>query len=186
MIYIEDNFLPSNLIEYFENDKSAFEEVKTPGRSFWVKHLPKDFIEAMCNKLSIIEGCKVYNILAFIRQAKKDQDAEWGIHNDSIIQNQIPDRAVVLYLSKDNEDSLNGTALWSHKQYGDTYTGETDEEFNRLLAEDYNDITKWDLKTVIGHKQNRLISYPCEYFHSKYPNEFKNNREVIVMFYKTK
>jgi len=186
MIYIEDNFLPSNLIEYFENDESVFKEVKTPGKSFWVKHLPQDFIEALCDKLSIIEGCKVNNILAFIRQAKDGQDVDWRIHNDSIIENQKPDRAAVLFLTKDNEEGLNGTAFWSHKEYGDTHTGNGSEEFNKLLTEDSNDLSKWDLKTIIGHKQNRLISYPCEYFHSKYPNEFKNSREVIVMFYKTK
>ena len=186
MIYVKDNFLPSKLIEYFENDKSNFEEVKTPGKSFWVKHLPKAFIDAVCDKISILEGCKIENILMFVRQANKDQDVNWRIHNDSIIENQKPDRAVVLFLSKENEDGLNGTAFWSHKYYGDTYDGEGTEEFNRLLIEDANDLSKWNLKTVIGHKQNRLISYPCEYFHSKYPNEFKNNREVIVMFYKTK
>ena len=186
MIYVKDNFLPSELIEYFENDKSIFEEVKTPGKSFWVKNLPKEFIDAVCDKISILEGCKIENILMFIRQAKKSQDVDWRIHNDSIIENQKPDRAVVLFLSKENEDGLNGTAFWSHKHYGDTYDGEGTEEFNRLLIEDANDLSKWNLKTVIGHKQNRLISYPCEYFHSKYPNEFKNNREVIVMFYKTK
>ena len=46
-------------------------------------------------------------------------------------------------------------------------------------------LTKWNLKSVIGYKPNRLISYPCNYFHSKYPNEFKN-RIVFVMFYKIK
>jgi|TARA_R110000787_G_scaffold17091_1_gene53937 hypothetical protein len=185
MIYVKDNFLPSELIEYFENDKSIFEEVKTPGKSFWVKNLPKEFIDAVCDKISILEGCKIENILMFIRQAKKSQDVDWRIHNDSIIENQKPDRAVVLFLSKENEDGLNGTAFWSHKDYGDTYDSEGTEEFNRLLTEDANDLSKWELNTVIGHKQNRLISYPCKYFHSKYPNEFENNREVIVMFYKT-
>ena len=58
------------------------------------------------------------------------------------------------------------------------------EEFNRLLKEEANDKSKWNLKSIIGFKPNRLISYPCEYFHSKYPNEFKGSRVVFVMFYK--
>ena len=186
MIYIKDDFLPKEIIKYFENDTSEFKEAKTPGKSFWVKELPKPFIDAVCNKISILEGCDIDNILMFVRQAKEDQDVDWRIHNDSIIENQKPDRAIVLYLSKENEEGLNGTAFWSHKDYGDTYNGDGTEEFNRMLTQDANDMSKWKLKTVIGHKQNRLISYPCEYFHSKYPNEFKNNREVIVMFYKTK
>jgi len=31
-----------------------------------------------------------------------------------------------------------------------------------------------------------LLSYPCNYFHSKYPNEFIESRVVFVMFYKIK
>ena len=44
--------------------------------------------------------------------------------------------------------------------------------------------SKWKLKSVIGYKPNRLLSYPCNYFHSKYPNESWNEgRVVYVMFY---
>ena len=61
------------------------------------------------------------------------------------------------------------------------------EEYDRLIKEDFNDISKWNLKSVIGYKQNRLISYPCNYFHSKYPNKsWKEGRVVLVMFYKSK
>ena len=49
---------------------------------------------------------------------------------------------------------------------------------------DANDKSKWKLNSVIGYKDNRLLSYPCEYFHSKYPNEYTKQRIVIVMFYK--
>jgi hypothetical protein len=82
--------------------------------------------------------------------------------------------------------SLNGTAFWKHKNYGEIYNGKDSEEFDKLLKNDSNDISKWQLKSVIGHKENRLISYPCNYFHSKYPNEFINSRKVFVMFYKIK
>jgi len=37
MIYVEDDFLDINLINELNNDKSDFQEVKTPGKSFWVK-----------------------------------------------------------------------------------------------------------------------------------------------------
>jgi|TARA_R110000796_G_C14351561_1_gene411670 hypothetical protein len=185
MIYIKDNFLHKKLLDSFNNDTKDFQEVKTPGKSFWVKELIPEVIDRMCDKLSIIEGCKIKNVLSFIREAKKGQDDDWRIHNDSIIDGTQPDRAIVLYLSEDDSDCLNGTAFWSHKEYGDVYTGTGAEEFNRMLKEDSNDSSKWDLKSIIGHKQNRLISYPCEYFHSKYPKEFLNSRRVLVMFYKT-
>jgi len=186
VIYIKDNFLPSNLLKSIIEDKNEYNEHKTPGKSFWVKEPSSMFVEYISNKISDIEGCKINNILCFFREAKQGQDNEWRIHNDSIIEGEKPERALVLFLSEENQDGLNGTAFWSHKTYGDTYPGGSVDDFNRLLVDDSNDISKWDLKTVIGHKKNRLVSYPCDYFHSKYPNEFKNSREVMVMFYNKK
>ena len=58
-------------------------------------------------------------------------------------------------------------------------------EFNRLIKEESNDLDRWELSSVVGHKKNRLLSYPCDYFHSKYPKEFEESRVVFVMFYKT-
>ena len=57
-------------------------------------------------------------------------------------------------------------------------------KYDKLIIEDSNDLDKWILKSVIGHKKNRLISYPCDYFHSKYPHEFIDSRIVFVLFYK--
>ena len=57
---------------------------------------------------------------------------------------------------------------------------------NKLLQEDANNKDKWNLKSIVGAKPNRLVSYPSHYFHSKYPNEFMGQRVVFVMFYKIK
>ena len=123
------------------------------------------------------------SIICFAREAKKDQDNDWRIHNDTIIEGQQPDRAIVLFV-KANEDKLHGTAFWEHENYGYTYQESNSEEFNRMLIEDANDKSKWKLNSVVGYKDNRLLSYPCNYFHSKYPNEYKDQRIVVVMFYK--
>ena len=85
---------------------------------------------------------------------------------------------------KANEDKLHGTAFWEHENYGHTYIESDEEEFNRMLTEDANDKSKWKLNSIVGYRDNRLLSYPCNYFHSKYPNEFKKSRKVFVMFYK--
>lgn len=184
MIYILDNFLPNNLFKALK-DVNEFEEIKTPGKSFWVSKLPEDFKNFLTQRISEIEGNKIDNILCFLREAKENQDTDWRIHNDTIIEGQKPDRAIVLYIDSQESD-LNGTAFWEHENYGETYIDSNVEEFNRMLKEDSNDKSKWKLKSIIGHKQNRLLSYPCNYFHSKYPNKFKGSRKVLVMFYKTK
>ena len=138
-------------------------------------------------KLSILENKKVENILCFFREAKKNQDNTWRIHNDSIINNQQPDRSIVLFMSESKSNALNGTALWEHKEYGDTFLDVNDyKKYDKLLLEDSENLNKWNLKTIIGHKPNRLLSFPSNYFHSKYPKEFKESRIVLVMFYKIK
>ena len=160
MIYIKDNFLDKELFKLLNKTLNNFTKVEMPGKNFWVKEPDKDLVKYITTKLSIIENNDIENILCFFREAKQDQDNTWRIHNDSIISNQKPDRALVLYMSDNKSKSLNGTAFW--------------------------DLSKWNLKSIIGHKPNRLISYPCEYFHSKYPNEFIDSRVVFVMFYKIK
>jgi len=184
MIYIKDDFLDINVINLLNKDKNVFQEVKTPGKSFWVKMPSDKFMELVCEEICKIENVKIKPILGFFREAKEGQDNDWRIHNDSIIEGQQPDRACVLYISEEQEDGLNGTAFWEHWKHGEKFENVSIEEQNRLLKEDANSPEKWRLKSVIGHKKNRLISYPCNYFHSKYPNEFINSRKVFVMFYK--
>jgi len=136
--------------------------------------------------IEYLEHNSIEPILYCIREAKEGQDNDWRFHNDSIIEGQPPDRACVLYLSETKQEGLNGTAFWEHKKHGDRFDNVSVEEQNRLLNEDANDLDLWYLKSLIGHKKNRLISYPCNYFHSKYPNEFVDSRVVFVMFYKIK
>ena len=183
MIYFIDNFLDKKLLDFITTDLVDFKEIDTGDKSFWIKETPEPFLQYVIKKLEFIEQRTIKSIISFFREAKKGQDNDWRIHNDSIINDQKPERAIVLYLSSNNDNKLNGTAFWEHKTYGDTYKESNTEEFNRMLKEDANDIDKWKLKSIVGHKKNRLLSYPSNYFHSKYPNEFIKSRVVFVMFY---
>jgi len=184
MIYIKDDFLDIDLINLLDSNKDKFQEIETPGKSFWIKEVPVAIMQIIKSEIEELEGNIINPILGFMREAKERQDHDWRIHNDSIIEGQHPDRACVLYISNCNQDGLNGTAFWEHKKHGEKFTSVNITEQNRLLTEDANDLDLWTLKSVIGHKKNRLISYPCNYFHSKYPNEFIESRRVFVMFYK--
>ena len=209
MIYIIDNFLDKELFKVLEKGATKFikHDIVAGGkeskhdRTFWVKPASKAFNDLMVNKLSEIEGGQVIYILSFFRQATKSRDNEWTIHNDAAINGQQPDKAIVFYIKCPKQKDINGTALWEHKKHGDTYKGKIsqnnftmptlenikdEKEFHRLLKEDRNDESKWTLKSVIGAKPNRLLSYPSEYFHSKYPKQFTGSRVVYVMFYKIK
>lgn len=184
MIYFIDNFLSQELLDEFLQDDSEFFEFPTGDKSFWVR-LPSDkFNKYVISEIEKIENKKVKNILSFFREAKEGQDDDWRIHNDSIILNEQPDRAIVLFMESEESNELNGTAFWRHKKYGDIYTKDGFENFDEILKTESEKRGAWTLKSVIGYKQNRLLSYPCRYFHSKYPNEFKQPRRVFVMFYK--
>ena len=115
-------------------------------------------------------------------------DTNWRIHSDLKIDGQQPDRALVLYISPRKIEELHGTALWRHKNYGKSLPKETtDKEYDRMILKESENLNNWTLDSVIGYEQNRAISYPANYFHSKYPNKsWKSGREIFVMFYKIK
>ena len=133
MIYIKDDFLDINIIDLLRTNKDEFQEVKTPGKSFWVKEVPAPIMQIIKFELEDLEGNRIEPILGFMREAKEGQDRDWRIHNDSIIEGQQPDRACVLYISDCKQEGLNGTAFWEHKKHGDKFENVSLAEQNRLL-----------------------------------------------------
>ena len=187
MIYIIDDFLSKGLLTDLNSKLIDFEGINVGDKIFYTIPPETSFVKYMALRLTEHENADVENVLAFFRQSTDKLDTDWRIHSDSKIEGDQPDRALVLYLSSDIKKELHGTAFWSHEKYGDKLPEISNKEFDRLLIEDSNDKSKWDLKSVIGYKQNRLISYPCSYFHSKYPNKsWKQGRNIFVMFYKIK
>jgi len=187
MIYIIDDFLPNDILLKLNKYLIDFREVDTGDKKFWVMDSNTDLDNWMVNKLSSIEGREVNSILSFFRISNTELDTDWRIHCDSIIQGELPGRALVLYISESGTAKLNGTALWEHKDYGIKmpYDKLTTEEFNNLILNESNNLETWKLNTVIGYKKNRLVSYPSNYFHSKYPNvSWEEGRKIFVMFYK--
>ena len=189
MIYFIDNFLPDYIFKEAKDqlDSRNYWELTTPGKSFYVQEASDTFIKHVCGSLSTIEGKTVDPIIGFFRVSNNMLDTDWRIHSDGIIQGQKPDRALVLYISPRKINELHGTALWQHKTYGKSLPDNvTDIEFDRMIAQEAENLDVWTLNSVIGYEQNRAISYPASYFHSKYPNKsWKSGREVFVMFYKT-
>tara|TARA_R110000751_G_C13638895_1_gene466687 strand:- start:159 stop:737 length:579 start_codon:yes stop_codon:yes gene_type:complete len=188
MIYVEDDFLPEVVLNKMEEYLVNFKEINTEHKKFWVMEAEDPFMDYVINKISSIEGREIINILSFFRLATDTLDTEWRIHCDSIINNQVPERAIVLYMNNTELNKINGTAFWDHNEWGKSLPMKdlSSDIYNNLILNDSNDIEKWNINTIIGNKKNRLLSYPCNYFHSKYPNKaWKNGRKVFVMFYKT-
>ena len=113
-------------------------------------------------------------------------DVTWRIHSDLNIAGEKPDRALVLYMSPREREDLHGTALWEHHRYGTEIPKNiSNEDYDKMINVDAENLDMWRLSSVVGYEQNRIISYPSSYFHSKYPNKsWKEGRRVYVMFYK--
>ena len=188
MIRVVDNFLDEDLYKNLYNNliSNEFVEVEAGDKSFWIQQSTPEFDNIVINSISVIENRDRQNIFSFFRVATDNVDTDWRIHSDAIINGQRPERALVLYLSPSQMEGLHGTAFWKHKELGKCLSENVSfEEYDKVLASESNNIDKWDLHSVIGYEVNRGVMYPCNYFHSKYPNVgWESGRIVYVMFYK--
>lgn len=211
MIKVQDNWLPEQIYS-FEKGKllaSDFERVVVGEKDFHVVRPDEGFLHFVAGKLSDEYGADIEMILSFYRLATNEIDTDWRIHSDLNINGQRPSHAGVLYFSTPDSDvykpelesegvvinpsmDLYGTAFWSHRDYGSALKPETtDEEYNRLLEVDANDISRWELDSIVSAKENRLLTYQANLFHSKYPNRAWSDsngkgRMVLVMFFNVK
>ncbi|MFH6944650.1 DUF6445 family protein [Flavobacterium sp. FlaQc-50] len=180
---IQDNFLPEEvydqLIDYcIEND---FQIVRRGDKEFSVMQIPsyfKAFLQIEDHEL----------ILSFIRSAKIDFDNDLRIHADNIIEGKKTALASVLYINPEGTVSPNGTAFWKHHIHGlELPEDVSNEEFDRLLTEDSNDLSKWEHVETVYAKPNRQLVYNSNHFHSKYPKVIEEGtRIVLVCFYAKK
>ena len=188
MIYVIDDFIEK---EFFNIASSHLRE--TPfvkqivgGKDFYVLDPPESFVTYVIHKLQQTEHRKLRPILSFFRESTDELDITWRIHSDLNIKGEKPDRAIVLYMSPRKIEELHGTALWEHQVHGRQLPEDTtDEEYDRMISVDAENLDMWRLSSVVGYEANRLVSYPSSYFHSKYPNvSWEEGRKVFVMFYK--
>jgi hypothetical protein len=188
MIYVKDDFLDKTFFDIINShlNSNEFKKIDVGDTFFYIQESEKSFNDYMRLRLEELERCKLKNVLAFFRQSTDVLDADWRIHSDLNVNGERPDRALVLYLSPKERTDLHGTAFWEHHIYGkELPLGITDKEYNDTIKLDSGDLDKWDLKSVIGYEENRLVSYPANYFHSRYPDKgWEEGRNVFVMFYK--
>lgn len=182
MTYFDD-FLPSMVLEdtiKFYQDQ-GFTTLEAGDKSF-TSVMPSATLTHLVEvKIAQLLGKPVQNIFSFIRKATDTIDTDWNIHADQHIGEAKPKLAAVLYLSEKPEDVLNGTAFWTHATHGTHLDGNNDEHEEQRKHE--NDLSQFTLDQMISYKQNRLVIYDANRFHSAYPNKaWKQGRIVMAMF----
>lgn len=179
MIYVQDSYFQPKVFNLLQQYcKQEFQIIDRGGKEFLVLPTPKELVP-----LLQIDGNEL--ILSFIRKAHKEFDTSWRVHADNIIEGHKTSLASVLYISG-NDVSENGTATWKHHLHGTRLPEDvTDEEFDRLLLEDANDLDKWERMDFIKSEPNRMLTYESNLFHSKWPNIIEEGeRIVLVNFYR--
>ena len=189
MIYIVDDFLDKKLLNKLNKSfLFNFEKIVRPGCTIYAKRPPEEFIKYMESKISILEGKTIESCLCGFRYSDEKKDTHWRIHADLYVdhtQHCAPERAGVLYMNNSPKE-LTGTAFWEYKKTKKDLINLKDINAHNEALNYAEDLSKWDLKTVVGHKKNRFVSYPCSNYHSKYPNITIDPRVVCVIFYKFK
>ena len=191
--FILDNALEEKVFCEYKNylqNSAVYSTIEADDtKKFYVTPIPYGLQEKITEALQKVWNQEIKIVLATVRKATQYLDKEWGIHSDLYVgSEEVPEYGAVLYMSQ-NDQELNGTALWRHKKFG--YQMPRDwpkEEVIEISEKDYNDIDKWELSSVIGGIENRLVSYPSEYFHSKFPKQAwgvtqQNCRIVCALFY---
>lgn len=177
-VSVKDNFLEKTDFKLLQAYCKEDFNIHSVGEKDFLCLPTPDFLK---EKLEI-EGKNI--VLTFIRKAYNDFDTDWRIHADNIVNGKKTSLASVLYIDIP-DDFYTGTAFWNHISHGPKLKSNIDNaEFDRLILEDSNDLSKWKFDSVIGAVKNRLVTYNSNYFHSKYPNKIeKGGRIVLVTFY---
>lgn len=180
MILVKDNFFEDNIFSKLQDyaEKNEYTLVTAGDKQFSILEVPSYILP-----LIQIDGYDV--TLSFIRRAYNGFDDEPRIHCDGIIMNEQTSFASVIYINKRANVTSNGTAFFEHHLHGYRLSEDASEnEFNRLISEDSNDESKWELKDFVSSKPNRMLRYDARMFHSKYPNKITEGvRIVLVAFY---
>lgn len=181
MTEVKDSFLPKEIFQELQDycNREEFQIVQAGDKAFSVLEVPeniKPFLK--------IEGHEL--VLSFIRNAYNEFDNDWRIHADNIILNERVSLASVLYINDPKGVSENGTSFYEHHLHGKELSEcVSEEEYNRLILEDSNDLTKWLETDYVKSKPNRLLKYNANLFHSKSPNRIKIGKRIIMAsFYK--
>jgi hypothetical protein len=178
---IVDDFLPKDVFLELQNycETNEFSIVTAGDKQFSVIEIPENIYPYL-----EMDGYK--RVFSFIRSAYDGFDENARIHADNIIMGERVSLASVLYINNPKGVSTNGTSFFDHHLHGKELSEcVSEEEYNRLLLEDSNDLSKWQETDYVKSKPNRLLKYNANHFHAKSPNRIKKGvRIVLASFYK--
>lgn len=167
-----DDFLPDPVGYREQALKQPFYDIRGPDLETY-KNINVRPSDEFAGLLSARLGKDVKCGYSLLRVNFDGQMPNNAVHTDS----GYDQFAVILYLNRP-EDCKGGTAFWRHKKYGWTHWP-TDEQVRRTcrkankigdqLRGDANNPDAWELVHVAEMKFNRMIAFPTNTWHSRWP-----------------
>lgn len=123
---------------------------------------PEDAIQ----RIEVALSSSVEEQFSFVRLDLKGELPYSYCHADKICASH----AALLYLNLAPQ-CFGGTAFYRHKLGLYEMPDDADEKMCSLIGNDGRDPSKWDMSGFVGMRFNRLVVYPTNVFHSRYPHE---------------
>tara|TARA_R100000664_G_scaffold8968_1_gene14776 strand:- start:4834 stop:5385 length:552 start_codon:yes stop_codon:yes gene_type:complete len=179
-IIVQDNFLPnySELKRY--SRKVEIKEQLYGNKIFNVGVIPSYLQIPFYDKIqNDFFSKKIKPTICYFRLSTPDLDNDIRIHTD---QNHC-DYIGIIFLTESNND-IDGTAFWEHPIHGNyLYDKAKPKEIDNIIEYEGKDETMWRLDNVISARENRLIMYKSNMFHSRYPFKPTYDRMAAVFFW---
>jgi hypothetical protein len=177
---IVDNFLPKFAEIKRYALQAEYKQEIVINKDFHLAAIPKHIHVPIYN---LIEkrffSNKIIPKTCFFRLSTPDIDTDTRIHTDQNHCNYVG----VLYLTE-NCSELNGTAFWDHPKYGNSlYLEAKAKKIDNVNEYEGKDESIWSLNTVVGARENRLLLYPSNMFHSRYPFKSLGKRIAAIFFW---
>ena len=182
-------FRDPSVVTHWLRTQAEFFDWTAGGDSFHVARIPSDVAEVIMSSVVSIMGVPIDMEFLVARLSTDTIDSDVRIHTDFGMGTT---HACVWYGTDPPEEPVSsyagyGTAFFDHHVHGIRFRGEKDEH-DRLLREDAGDLQKFNFQSLVPMKENRLVVYPSDLFHSRYPFEGwgtsqQDGRVVIVGFF---
>ena len=172
---IIDNALSAGMFNAIQNTArvSHYEPINIEDNSsIFLANCP-NFFERQLNSLVEERIGKYETIVSYFRINTPSVDTELRIHSDRDMLGKQPTDAIIYYIDVES----GGTGFFDHELYGDRLPEGVDQP-----ESEYTDESLWTYKSHIEGKPNRLIHYPANLFHCRYPYEATSQRLVWVSF----
>lgn len=155
---LRDGFKTESIKEGPNLPEATYENVN-------IRDIPPDFNQAITN----LYGRPIKMLKEAFRLGYKDSQLHNLVHADHCCA-----QLAAVYFLNPLDQCQGGTAFWRHKKFGwemmPTQQDLDDVGYSiEEMAHDWQNSEAWEMVSLAGMRTNRIITYPTNAFHSRWP-----------------